>query len=88
MMQRLFLIPDSEGKGTFDALRLSKALLDLIGITNCKEGEDSPDPEGTLFECELETGDATVPVPFQIRKDLRIRATISCPKAALLIHVG
>ncbi|HXL25991.1 MAG TPA: hypothetical protein VN952_04885 [Chthoniobacterales bacterium] len=71
MMQRLFLIPDSEGKETFDASRLRTAIQDLHGVTHWREGSDSVDPEGTLFECELETGDkTTVPIPIQIRKDL------------------
>jgi hypothetical protein len=71
MMQRLFLIPDPEGRETFDASRLRRAIQHLKGVTHWREGSDSVDPEGTLFECELESGDKTiVAIPIQVRKDL------------------
>jgi hypothetical protein len=70
-MQRLFLIPDPDGKETFDASRLRSAIQHLNGVIHWQEGPDSIDPESTLFECELEAGDkTTVPIPVQIRKDL------------------
>jgi hypothetical protein len=40
-------------------------------VTNWKEGVETVDPAGTLFQCEIETGDGTIPVPVEVRKDLR-----------------
>lgn len=71
MMQRLFLIPDSEGKEPFDVPRLRTAIQSLNGVSRWREGPDSVDPEDTLFECELETGDKNiVPIPIEVRKNL------------------
>jgi hypothetical protein len=73
-MQRLFLIPDSEGKVTFDEPRLRTAIQNLNGVSRWREGPDSVDPEDTLFECELDTGDKTiVSIPIEVRKNLTLQ---------------
>jgi hypothetical protein len=70
VIQRIHLIPDSEGKGTFDAEKLRQAIQGLGRTTNWRNEEDTLD-EGTLFECQLECSEKEVePIPVQVRKDL------------------
>ena len=70
MMQRLFLIPDSEGTKTFDGPRLRKAIQSLVGVT-CWQESDLVDPADTLFLCQLPTGDDKIwPIPVEVRKNL------------------
>ena len=71
-MQRLFLVADQEARMSFDGARLRRIIQGLKGVTGWREGVDSVDPEGTLFECELETGDPrNIRVPIEVTTDLR-----------------
>jgi hypothetical protein len=70
-MQKLFLVPDSEGKKTFEAPKLREIIGTLKGVTGYREGKDSVDPESVLFECELETDEKGImPIPIHVSKDL------------------
>jgi hypothetical protein len=71
MMQKLFLIADSEGSKAFDASKLRKAIEALTGATGFREGKESIDPENVLLEIELETGeDGVIPIPISVSKNL------------------
>ena len=72
MMQRIYLIPDSEGKGSFDEEKLREAIQSIARVRNWRDGESSLDPDGTLFECDLECSDKDIEaIPIEVRKDLK-----------------
>jgi len=64
-MQKLWLIPDAEGKGSFDVHKLRLAIRGLPALTNWQESS-----EEILFECDLNTSDASIqPIPIQVNKN-------------------